>query len=57
VPKKIKAIYWGDVPIFVYGQGIIKKGEEILVNEKDLERIDIIKKFKKKKIKIKKEKK
>lgn len=54
MPKKIKAIYLGPVSVFVYGQGVIKKGEEILVNEKDLERIDIIKKFK---IKKKKEKK
>lgn len=49
MPKKIKAIYLGPVPIFVYGQGVIKKGEEILVNKRDLERPDIIKKFKKEK--------
>lgn len=49
MPKKIKAIYLGDVPIFVYGQGIIKKGEKILVNKRDLERKNIIKYKKEKK--------
>ncbi len=46
--KKIKAIYTGNVPIFVYGQGVIKKGEKILVNERDLERKDIKREVKKK---------
>lgn len=57
MPKKIEAIYIGKVPIFVYGQGVIKKGEKILVNERDLEREDIIRIIRIKKIKIKKIKK